>query len=240
MKQLLSQHLRALCLRVLVVGALIASGTLIVGGSAQAADCGSNWWPANGSQTVQWSGDDVIIRTMFSFTDENIKAYRCTDSSAFEVDHLLYSGIAPGSGTLSRSSNLPDSYNDTEFDDEYPPRTLTVGSQSAKKLQANTEYFVEIRVTDATLNNSLLQLNLNFQRSHWAKKLGNPKQVAIEQTSCRSHGGSDPAWCVFASDTERMAQDAHVGPLKVSSTPEGIFAVLSWGAGSSSPAIPQF
>lgn len=226
-------------LRALTAAALTLAGLLIATGTGAAGACGSDWWPANGTQTIQWTGNDLILRTTFSFADQNIKSFKCNESSAFEVDHLLYKGIAPAKGTLTTDSNLPDWYNDTEFDDKYPPRTLSIGSQSADKLRAGTEYFVKIRVSGAGINDNKIEQYLNFQRSHWAKKWGNPKQVAEEQASCQGHGGSDPAWCVFASATQRMA-DVGVGPFVVDSNPQGVFGVLSWGAGSSAPTVPEF
>lgn len=126
-------------LRALTAAALTLAGLLIATGTGAAGACGSDWWPANGTQTIQWTGNDLILRTTFSFTDQNVKSFKCNESSAFEVDHLLYKGIAPAKGTLTTDSNLPDWYNDTEFDDKYPPRTLSIGSQSAGKLRAGTE-----------------------------------------------------------------------------------------------------
>ncbi|MEV3911917.1 hypothetical protein [Streptomyces canus] len=180
---------------------------------AQAADCGT-WTPGAGSLTVQYTDSsaghtfkELVVRTAFTFSRSEITALRCTGSRSLEVDAETYGGVK--NGIKSYRSNLPNAYLDTEYDDRGPGRTLTVGTSSAAQLQPDHEYVTELHVREISTPQNYAEVYLNFQRGHWARK-SSPK----EATSCLGHGGSDPAWCVFADKTAKMTSRMG-GPVRI-------------------------
>ncbi|MEV4350626.1 hypothetical protein AB0J83_39720 [Actinoplanes sp. NPDC049596] len=205
-------------MRVRQWGAAVASGLLISGGAVLAgpqaglAACGGSWRP-DGALTAEFipstaghTFTEFVAVTTFRFTRAQLDNLKCTGSSAFEVDAQAYGGV-PRHGIKSWSSNLPGRYIDTEFSDK-GPRVLTVGSRSVDQLEANKEYYTRIRLREITPSADPARLQLAFQRGRWAKGVK-------EQISCKGHGGSDPAWCVFADQSVPMSGETG-GPAQVS------------------------
>ena len=192
----------------LVSGLMVTGGAVLAGPAAARARCEGpqpSWQPGGGALTAEFvpssprhTFNEFIAVTTFRFTEAQVAALRCSGSSAFEVDAQAYGGV-PRSGLKGWSSNLPDAYIDTEFSDS-GPRVLTVGSRSAGKIKANTEYYTRVRLREIGTSADPARLQLTFQRGHWASKRS-PK----EQTSCLAHGGRDPAWCVFADQSLPMS-----------------------------------
>lgn len=144
-----------------------------------------------------------VLRTTFNFTQDEVDALRCTKAKSLEVDVVTYSGIK--GGLRGWDSNLPDSYLDTEAFDAEKSRVLTVGTQSAKMIEPNKEYFTEITLTELGIDagKGYAELYLNFQRGHWTH-ISNLK----ERVSCDGHGASDPAWCIFPDESKLMKNDS--------------------------------
>lgn len=193
------------------LGALTLLLAVAIPTEAANAACG-NWAPTTGeiSTSLTKNPNVFTVRTTFRFTTQDIANLRCTGSSALEVDAINYDG-GLYAGLVGWSSNMPGRYLDTEAFDDPAARTLTVGTQSASSLQANVDYYTEVKITEVTVSKATrTRMYLNFQRGHWASKIRNPKEAA----SCLSRGRQDPAWCVFADETVRM-QDRQVSALGV-------------------------
>jgi hypothetical protein len=172
---------------------------LVVPAAAPAA-CG-DWQPGGGKITAEYlppvsthTFREFIATVTFTFTSAQLENLRCTGSSALEVDVLAYGGLRSG-GIKSGASNMPGSFLDTEYGDGYP-RVLTEGTRSVKDLRAGVEYYTRVRLVEISPSADYAELYVNFQRGHWAR-WNKPK----EQLSCRGHGGSDPAWCVFGDES---------------------------------------
>ena len=167
---------------------------------AQAADCG-RWWPGGGKiiETYTSLNNSFTATALFTFSQDEINALKCTGDKYYEIDMMALTGIpARGGNKTLVSSNLPGtSYVDTDFRDK--DRTLTVGTPAAQDLVANREYNVSVNLRNFEVKADRSQVALTFQRSH---------KVTRGETSfwgvCKAHGGSDPAWCVASTDSRAM------------------------------------
>ncbi|KJE25163.1 D-mannose binding lectin [Frankia torreyi] len=192
--------------------AVLFATLMVFPGVAMAAGKCGNWHPGGGKvrQTYLKSGSsgshEYLVTVDFRFSDSDISALACTGSSALEVDVEAYGGLNKAGGYRGWDSNLPHAYLDTEaFDGN--PRVLTVGTSNAADLKSNVDYFTKIHLIEVGPTKDYSEIYLNFQRGHWAKKTS-PK----EQASCVSHGGSDPAWCVFGDESHAMKSELGTAP----------------------------
>lgn len=183
---------------VVLLASLVATAGLIVAAPATASAACAAWAPGGGVVSAQKQGGTVIVRTVFRFAAAEIAALHCTGSRSLEVDVLAYGGVIGGSRAWS--SNLPNRYLDTEAFDGYP-RVLTIGSDNARAIQPDVEYFTEIRLSNYTrvIDRPYAELYLNFQRGHRVS-VTEPHFWAV----CKLHGGSDPAWCNAPDKTVLM------------------------------------
>lgn len=223
------------------VGALVISCCLAViltlsgttAASAKGKGCGQ-WWPDHGSITVTSYADSlqqgdartvdryphVEVTTRFTFSMANLDALKCTGSHAFEVD--VVTSIRSDQDTDQRSggSNLPRGYVDTPFDDD--SMTLTIGTNKLSDLRAGIEYKTTVRGSARFLNQSSFDVYLNFQRLH-RSRWWHP----VENTSCATHGNSDPAWCYFGDESVRM-QDHGLPTTTIAKSEARVESARSW------------
>jgi hypothetical protein len=203
---------------------LTATTLAVCAGSATAAECGAEFWPGRGTLHVAERGGDMEIDVRFKFTQAELDALNCRHPAALEPD-VLVSGAVQNYGNRANESNLPGSYNDTEFDDEYSVRSLTVGTTKTDELQPEVDYHINLKLNSyVRIIDSPLTVGVQFQRGRWAS-LWKPREAA----ACARGKRSDPAWCVFAAATEPMS--AHgMTPLSI---PNGGDADVdgSWGGG---------
>lgn len=177
------------------------------------ARCGA-WQPGSGTVAARFLGGtarhtvrELSLTVSFRFSASEIDALRCTGARSLEVD-LLVDRTAVRGGSRGWGSNLPGAYLDTEAFDSGAVRTLTVGTQRAARLRAGTRYRTSIRLTGFVTGTARARVFLNFQRGHWASARS-PREIL----ACLSHGGADPAWCIFPTPpTFLMASVGYVGP----------------------------
>jgi len=204
--------------------ALAATASILFSGSAAAEDCGTEFWPGRGTLHVTERGGNLEVEVHFMFTQREIDNLNCHDPAALEPD-VLVSGIVQGYGDRTNESNLPGAYNDTEFDDEYSVRSLTIGTTKTEELQPDFDYHVKLKLDSyVRLIDSPLTVGVQFQRGRWAS-LWKPREAA----ACARGKRKNPAWCVFSAATEPMS--AHgMNPLSI---PNGGDVGIdgSWGGG---------
>ena len=207
--------------------------------AAKAAACGQ-WWPSGGRLTADFIPSssshtyyEFIVTATFTFTQSEVNALRCTGSSSLEMDVDAYGGLYHSGGLKSANWNVPSGYLDTEASDGYP-RVLTVGSNSVKNIQANTQYYTQIRLIEFAPTANYAELYLSFQRGHWAHV-----KSAREQASCLGHGGTDPAWCIFADETHPMGTTTGVPPRVSLVSSYRDTSTVSWGWYRSSQLNPN-
>lgn len=176
-RRLLPQAARRSRTRRLLLSAIATFVTVVsltvVPPPAAAAACGG-WAPGGGVLTARKQGSTFIVRTVFRFSPAEIQALHNCGSRGMEVDVIAYGGSKRG-GDRQAYSNLPGPYLDTEFNDDYP-RVLTIGTDEARSLRANVDYYTEIRYPNvkADQNRAYAELYLNFQRVKRAFCVGGP------------------------------------------------------------------
>ncbi|XUL89965.1 hypothetical protein ACQ86D_27790 [Streptomyces galilaeus] len=193
-----------------------AAGIAVVGligitPQAQAASNCGNYWPSSGKliQSYSPASGTYTATTLFTFTPSEISALKCTKDVYYEVDMLALDGIAATGGSRKMvDSNLPGaSYVDTDYRDDV--RTLTIGTNGAQSMAANTEYRVTASVSGASVKADRSRMALTFQHNHWVGVTeGLPRRPFWDV--CQAHGGHDPAWCVNPTESHAMAND--LGP----------------------------
>lgn len=143
------------------------------------------------------------MTTLFTYFQSELNALHRSGSKYLEVDVSFLNGVPAQGGNKTMETNLPGAYLDVDFSDS--TRTLTVGSTQTSRLSANFEYRATVHLRNFSIKADVSQIALGFQRGHWA-----PKTNPTEAASCYDHGGSDPAWCVFADHTWIMRPE--LGP----------------------------
>lgn len=212
-------------------GSLLCALAVAASPSAAAAACG-HWSPGGGKiiQSCDLSANVYTATALFSFSQDEINAWRCTGSTYMEVDMIAY-GVPAAGGNKTYASNLPNTYLDVDYEDGV--RTMTVGTTAAQNMVANREYYTTVHLRNFTVARDRSQLALTFQRSHWAR-WSSPK----ERVSCESHGGSDPAWCVFPTKSHAMQGELGVASYVDMRLPFTSTISTTWGRYRTSQLTP--
>ncbi|MEU4833298.1 hypothetical protein [Streptosporangium sp. NPDC023615] len=183
--------------------ALVTAIALIPGtaNAISVKECGS-WWPSQGSMGVHKYNGNLEIGVEFTFSEKEIESLRCTRARGIEVDFVV-ENVVQKYGDKEYYSDLPKAYADTEFDDPYSTRVLTIGSADPGAIKADVPYYVNIHLNKyVRLIDKTPTVYLNFQRGHWASKF-NPK----EAPACARGRWKDPKWCIFATETILMSKN---------------------------------
>ncbi|WP_345413629.1 hypothetical protein [Actinomycetospora chlora] len=149
-------------------------------------------------------GGNLSISVQFEFTQQQLDSLRCHNPAALEVD-VVVSGAVQNYGDRTNRTNLPNSYVDTEFDDDYSTRVLTVGTTAPENLRADSIYYLILDLDGyVRAIDSEMTVGLDFQRGRWA---GLSPAHPVEAAACARGARRDPAWCVFAANTQVMSKN---------------------------------
>jgi len=182
---------------------------------------------------------NLIVRTVFEFSDSDIAALRCTGSRALEIDAVVYGD--PRDGYSYHDSNLPGDYLDVEALDsvtnEKGTRTLTVGTDQAQNLEPNVEYYTEYELERFTFGDSPPRVDvfLNFQRGRWAR-FYHP----VEAGACFFGSYELPEWCVFEDGERRLltSDDLNRESARVEYTGQDGADSVYWGSYRRTELLP--
>jgi hypothetical protein len=85
------------------------------------------------------------VYQQFRWTAARLANLKCDSNSTYEADAIFYNNnqfahYLTGGGILGTATNLPDSYIDTQVDDNLKTPVFTIGTSDADKLQSSRDY----------------------------------------------------------------------------------------------------
>lgn len=211
---MLRTHRWPLWLRALLASALVAVGLTAASSSvAQAANCGSEFWPTTGSATTYKSGTYYSITFKFKLTQAQLDALRCI-APYIELDFHMKNFNVPTGYPIGwdayklAGTNMPSAIHDVAFQDSTTEPAPAVTRVYTSRLNAGTEYYANLTWYADTVPGRTPSVTFIWVPSRWINS------SLKEVTSCRGrlfgnnqYGPGDSrnkneAWCIFPVDDQ--------------------------------------